>query len=104
MHPPLKPLLIHSLSEFRQLIDILIRKQNAKSVVEIGAEFGPITKSLTEMIEEDQLETLYIIDPSPKQELLDFLSLKKTKGINFILFLKYEKPINLKYFVAFFFF
>ncbi len=84
MHLPLKPLLIHSLSEFRQLIDILIRMQNAKSVVEIGAEFGPITKSLIEMVEESQLERLHIIDPSPKQKLLDLLSLKKTNGINFI--------------------
>ena len=64
-------LLIHSVSEFSDLILEALRLADAQSIVEIGAEYGGMSALLAEhcRVQGGQLTS---IDPAPKREFLDW--------------------------------
>lgn len=66
-------LLIHSVSEFSDLILEALRLADARDVVEIGAEYGGMSALLAEhcKVRGGQLTS---IDPAPKREFLDWLT------------------------------
>ncbi|MDQ8757172.1 class I SAM-dependent methyltransferase [Sphingosinicella sp. LHD-64] len=64
-------LLIHSMSEFSDIILKALALAEAREIVEIGAEFGGMSFLLADHAEA-QGGRLTSIDPSPKQEFLDW--------------------------------
>ncbi|KJC61301.1 hypothetical protein UP10_09645 [Bradyrhizobium sp. LTSPM299] len=66
-------LLIHSVSEFSDLILEALRLADARSIVEIGAEYGGMSTLLVEhcRARDGQFTT---IDPAPKREFQDWLA------------------------------
>ncbi|KWV61094.1 hypothetical protein AS156_26560 [Bradyrhizobium macuxiense] len=66
-------LLIHSVSEFSDLILEALRLADARSIVEIGAEYGGMSALLAEhcRVQGGQLTS---IDPAPKREFLDWVA------------------------------
>jgi hypothetical protein len=65
-----QPLLLHSLSEFEELILECLDIVGAKSVVEIGAEEGLFTRRLLPWAEE-HAATLHTVDPAPRPPLVE---------------------------------
>ncbi|HWU04543.1 MAG TPA: class I SAM-dependent methyltransferase [Novosphingobium sp.] len=66
-------LLIHSMNEFADVILDTLSAANARSIVEIGAEFGGMTQRLANYCAQIQGD-LTTIDPSPKPEFLEWLA------------------------------
>ena len=66
-------LLIHSVSEFSDLIMTALRLAEARDIVEIGAEYGGMSALLAEHCRVSN-GRLTSIDPAPKQEFRDWLS------------------------------
>jgi predicted O-methyltransferase YrrM len=66
-------LLIHSVSEFSDLILEALKLADARTIVEIGAEYGGMSALLAEHCRAlgGQFTT---IDPAPKRQFLDWLS------------------------------
>lgn len=66
-------LLIHSVSEFSDLILEALRLADARAIVEIGAEYGGMSALLAEhcRTREGQFTT---IDPAPKREFQNWLT------------------------------
>lgn len=65
-------LLIHSMSEFADIVLGCLETAGAREVVEIGAEFGGMSKLLAEYAARKG-GTLTSIDPSPKPEFLEWV-------------------------------
>lgn len=63
-------LLIHSMSEFDDIIQTILDLSESKNIVEIGVEYGTHTKNLLEKAALNQGK-LYCIDPNPKAEFLE---------------------------------
>lgn len=63
-------LLIHSMSEFSDLILDALKRADARNIVEIGAEYGGMSALVAEHCRArgGQFTT---IDPAPKREFLD---------------------------------
>ena len=71
MHEPSnEPLLLHSLSEFRELILSCLDLIGARSVVEVGSEDGAFTRDLVAWAEGCG-GTVYAVDPAPAPALTD---------------------------------
>lgn len=66
-------LLIHSMSEFSEIIVDAMDIANVSRIAEIGAEFGGTSKVLADHAAV-QGGHLYSVDPNPKQEFLDWVS------------------------------
>ena len=66
-------LLIHSMTEFSDLIFPCLARAGARRVVEIGAEFGGMSQRLAAHCEE-RGGTFVTIDPAPKREFLDWVA------------------------------
>src|SRR6187402_3154930 len=64
-------LLIHSMSEFSDIILSVLETSDARNIVEIGAEYGGNTAMLADFAGERN-GTLTSVDPAPKQEFLDW--------------------------------
>jgi hypothetical protein len=64
-------LLIHSMSEFRDIIMPCLAVAGAKEIVEIGAEFGGMSQLLADFAT-DAGGRLTSIDPAPKQAFTDW--------------------------------
>jgi hypothetical protein len=65
--------LIHSMSEFSDIIVGALEIAGAREIVEIGAEFGGMTFRLAEFVAEHG-GRLTSIDPAPKQEFLTWVA------------------------------
>jgi hypothetical protein len=65
-------LLIHSMSEFADIIEQVLDLAGARDVVEIGAEYGGMTAVLAARAAENG-GLLTAIDPSPKPEFLEWI-------------------------------
>ncbi|QUT06457.1 class I SAM-dependent methyltransferase [Sphingobium phenoxybenzoativorans] len=65
-------LLIHSMSEFSDIIVEGLALAHVQRICEIGAEFGGMSQTLADFASEAGGE-LISIDPSPKQEFLDWV-------------------------------
>lgn len=68
-------LLIHSMSEFADVITAALEIAKARQIVEIGAEYGGMTARLAEHVQEFG-GSLTSIDPAPKQEFLEWAAAK----------------------------
>jgi hypothetical protein len=66
-------LLIHSMSEFSDIILQTLALAEARSITEIGAEFGGMSSTLASYADMHK-GRLVTIDPSPKQEFLDWMA------------------------------
>jgi hypothetical protein len=66
-------LLIHSMSEFSDIILEALDVAEAKHVVEIGAEYGGMSSLLADFVAEND-GSLTSIDPSPKPEFLEWVA------------------------------
>jgi hypothetical protein len=66
-------LLLHSMSEFAAIITDMLDAADARSVVEIGAEYGGLTQILAERAA-DIGGTLTSIDPAPKPEFVEWVA------------------------------
>ncbi len=64
-------LLIHSMSEFSEIILGVLETSNTKTIVEIGAEYGGNTAMLADFAGE-RGGTLISVDPAPKPEFLEW--------------------------------
>jgi hypothetical protein len=60
-------LLIHSMGEFREIILPALEIAEAETIVEVGAEYGLMTKSLLDFVEERE-GRLISIDPKPSPQ------------------------------------
>ncbi|MEJ7763947.1 MAG: class I SAM-dependent methyltransferase [Acidimicrobiales bacterium] len=67
------PLLLHSLAEFRELIQACLDASGAKTVVEIGAEAGAFTRELLVWAEASDAR-LFCVDPAPSQAMMDLVT------------------------------
>ncbi|WP_166039159.1 class I SAM-dependent methyltransferase [Sphingosinicella sp. YJ22] len=66
-------LLIHSMSEFADIIVPALEVAGAREIVEIGAEFGGMSQVLAD-IADAHGGRLTSIDPAPKKEFLDWVA------------------------------
>jgi hypothetical protein len=66
-------LLIHSLAEFGEIIRDALAIADVRDVVEIGCELGGMSAALADYVN-GRGGTLTSIDPSPKQEFIDWLA------------------------------
>ncbi len=66
-------LLIHSMAEFSDLILDVLHRAGARTIVEIGAEFGGMTQPLADFCARNQ-GTLTAIDPSPAPAFIDWVA------------------------------
>ncbi len=69
-------LLIHSMSEFSDIIVNAMNIANVSEIAEIGAEYGGMTSILADYVEANDGH-LYSIDPTPKREFLDWVAAHK---------------------------
>lgn len=82
-----KPLLIHSMSEFSDIIFKIFDICKPKTVTEVGAEFGTFTKKILEYLEKND-GSLTSIDPAPHPDVEklfaknDRATLIKDKSLN----------------------
>lgn len=65
------PELLHSLMEFKPILDGLLRSDGVRSVVEIGSEHGGFSRHLMELASAGILDRVTIIEPFPIQGLVD---------------------------------
>jgi hypothetical protein len=65
-------LLIHSMSEFSEIILAVLEISDTKNIVEIGAEYGGNTAMLADFAGE-RGGSLVSVDPAPKPEFLDWV-------------------------------
>jgi len=66
-------LLIHSMSEFSEIILSVFETSDARRIVEIGAEYGGNSTMLAEFVGERN-GALVSIDPAPKPEFLEWVA------------------------------
>lgn len=59
------PLLLHSMSVFREIFEIIFAKRDISTVVEIGVESGKVSGLYAEL----GASTVYCVDPHPSEEL-----------------------------------
>ncbi len=69
-------LLIHSMSEFSDIIVNAMSIASASQIAEIGAEYGGMTSVLADYAEANDGH-LFSVDPTPKQEFLDWVDAHK---------------------------
>ncbi len=69
-------LLIHSMSEFSDIIVNAMSIASASQITEIGAEYGGMTSVLADYAEANDGH-LFSVDPTPKQEFLDWVDAHK---------------------------
>lgn len=65
-------LLIHSMSEFSDIIVNAMSVANVSQIAEIGAEYGGMTSVLADYADANDGH-LFSVDPAPKQEFLDWV-------------------------------
>lgn len=65
-----QPFLLHSMSVFREMFQILFAHKKIKSVVEVGVESGQVSSIYTDL----GAEKVYCIDPYPTTELRETLA------------------------------
>lgn len=66
-------LLIHSMSEFSEIILGVLETSDARSIVEIGAEYGGNTAMLADFVAERN-GALTSVDPAPKPEFVEWVA------------------------------
>jgi hypothetical protein len=64
------PLLLHSLTVFRELLEPLLDARGVRTVVEVGVESGAVSGVYREL----GAETVYCVDPAPSAELRESLA------------------------------
>lgn len=69
--------LIHSMSYYAEIFDVILPSKNPRTIVEIGSEYGGSTKYLASYAQRTSAH-LYVIDPAPKVDL--DLALEGYKG------------------------
>jgi hypothetical protein len=74
------PLLLHSLGEFREFLELLLHVQQARSVVEVGGEYGIFTQRLVDKLRQGTIDRLHIVDPTPKPDLENLITSCKDLG------------------------
>ena len=70
-------LLIHSMAELAPIIVPLLERANSRNIVEIGAEFGGMSKILADHCE-TRGGTLTSIDPEPKHKFVEWANKNKS--------------------------
>jgi hypothetical protein len=66
-------LLIHSMSEFSEIILSVLETSDARNIVEIGAEYGGNSTMLADFVGERN-GSLVSVDPAPKPEFLEWVA------------------------------
>lgn len=74
------PLLLHSLSEFHELLDLLLVAHGGSAIAEVGAELGLLTRSLIQKLEDGKLSRLTVIDPKPSPDLSEYVASRGDLG------------------------
>ncbi|MET0134329.1 MAG: class I SAM-dependent methyltransferase, partial [Kibdelosporangium sp.] len=65
-----QPLLLHSMSVFREMFALVFAGREIRTVVEVGVESGQVSSIYTDL----GAQTVYCVDPLPSKELRDTLA------------------------------